>query len=190
MNLNISGKQVDISETFQTHVKNAFETAKDKYSVDPIDANIVITKTAHHKFHSDISAHLGRGIYLRAQGECDEAYMCFDKAFDKLTTRLRKHKKRIVHHHKHRDSHSTPLEMAPNYIVSGEDHHIEESEHPVIVAETTTEILKLSVSEAVMAMDLGDLPAIMFRNQSTGNLNMVYRRADGHIGWVDPKPSA
>lgn len=188
MKLTVSGKQIDVSEAFQGHVKTAFDGAMEKYSIEPVDAHVTITKTVHHKFHADISAHLGRGIYLRAQGECDEPYTCFDQAFEKLGGRLKKHKKRIVHHHRHRDTHGEmPLELAPKYIVSGHDEHLEE-ENPVIVAETQTQILTLTVSEAVMAMDLGDVPAIMFRNQKNGHLNMVYRRADGHIGWVDPSP--
>ena len=133
---------------------------------------------------------MGRGIQLQAQGEAAEPYPAFDTAADHLAKRLRRYKRRLRNHHKDAGPQAKSL-PAQQYILAA-DAEVEESDAivddlPVVVAEMATEIPSLTVSEAVMRMDLAELPAMLFRNVSHSGLNMVYRRQDGNIGWIDPR---
>jgi hypothetical protein len=131
---------------------------------------------------------------MEAQGEADLPYPAFDMACDHLAKRLRRHKGRLQHHHKEIANRETL--SAQQYILSGDLEDLDQDgpddeavgqDQPVVVAEMATDILSLTVSEAVMHLDLSDLPALMFRNSAHGGLNMIYRRQDGNIGWVDPR---
>jgi ribosome hibernation promoting factor len=149
--------------------------------------------------------HIGRGIQIQAQGDADSPYPAFDTAAEHLAKRLRRYKRRLRDHHQKTDAAHAPM-PARQYVLAAQAESDEaeidgaeidgaEAEvgaadgdaAPVIVAEMTTEISSLTVSEAVMHMDLGELPALMFRNDSHGGLNMIYRRPDGNIGWIDPR---
>ena len=140
-----------------------------------------------HLFRADITVHAGRGIVLQSNATASEPYPAFDAAAARIAKRLRRYKTKIVDHHhetvRHEDS-----QVAQAFILHGiePEHEEEANDNPVVVAEMTTPIDLLTVSEAVMRMDLGDMPALMFRNRAHGGLNMIYRRQDGHIGWVDP----
>jgi len=145
-----------------------------------------------HLFRADITVHAGRGIVLQANAAANEPYPAFDLAAERIARRLRRYKKKIVdlHHESHRAEEAV---VANAFVLHGQEHHDREEEandNPVVVAEMTTPIESLTVSEAVMRLDLGDLPALMFRNRGHGGLNMIYRRPDGHIGWVDPAETA
>ena len=144
-----------------------------KYFGDAIDALFTLSRNGHN-FHAVVSAHVGRHIHLEAHGEAAQPYPAFDAAAERLSKRLRRHKQRLRDHHKE-DPGDQDILPAQQYILS------------VVVAEMATEIPSLTVSEAVMRMDLSDQPAMMFRNRAHGGLNMVYRRNDGNIGWIDPR---
>jgi ribosomal subunit interface protein len=190
MQLSVKGKQLDVGDALRTHVGETLSRILDKYFGDAIECAVTLSREAH-LYRAVVSAHVGRGIQLEAQGEANEPYPAFDAAADRLSKRLRRYKRRL------RDHNSKPAEGAPlpaqQYILAGEDQeHDDEDEsnengQPAVVAEMTTEVPTLTVSEAVMRMDLGDLPAMMFRNSAHGGLNMIYRRGDGNIGWLDPR---
>lgn len=189
MQLSVKGKQLDVGDALRTHVGEALSRILDKYFGDAIEVTVTLSRDAH-LYRAVVAAHVGRGIHLEAQGEANEPYPAFDAAADRLSKRLRRYKRRL------RDHNSKPAEGAPlpaqQYILAGEGRDDSGGEssadgQPAVVAEMTTEIPTLTVSEAVMRMDLGNLPAMMFRNSAHGGLNMIYQRSDGNIGWIDPR---
>ncbi len=189
MQLSVQGRQIDVSDAFRNHVEDALGTIFNKYFGDAIEASVTLSREAH-LLKAVVTAHVGRNIQLTAQGEAEAPYTAFDMAADRLSKRLRRHKRRLRDHHKAESG----LESIPaqQYILAGTAAENEEDVQadggqPAVVAEMTTEIPTLTVGEAVMRMDLAELPAMMFRNKAHGGLNMVYRRPDGNIGWVDPR---
>lgn len=189
MQLSVKGKQLDVGGALRTHVETNLDRILSKYFGSAIDAHVTLSRDAH-RFRAVVSAHVGRHIHLEAHGEADQPYPAFDAAAERLSKRLRRHKRRLRDHHKE-GAGEQDFERAQQYILAPETESDEaESEgdgRPAVVAEMSTVIPVLTVSEAVMRMDLGELSAMMFRNQAHGGLNMVYRRPDGNIGWVDPE---
>lgn len=205
MHLTVKGKQLDVGDSLRTHVGVVLNALVGKYFSDPIEADVVISRDAH-LFTADISVHVGRNILLQSSAEATEPYPAFDTAADRLAKRLRRHKRRL--RGRHRDGGQAVAASLPavNYVLDANDpddyvddarsdppeadvgpDHDDDHPQPVVVAEMATVIDTLTVGEAVMRMDLADLPALMFRNRGHGGLNMVYRRPDGNVGWVDPK---
>ena len=190
MQLSVQGRQIDVSDAFRNHVEDALGTIFNKYFGDAIEASVTLSREAH-LLKAVVTAHVGRNIQLTAQGEADAPYAAFDMAADRLSKRLRRHKRRLRDHHKA----DAGLESIPaqQYILAGQPAENEEDERavadgqPAVVAEMMTEIPTLTVGEAVMRMDLAELSAMMFRNKAHGGLNMIYLRPDGNIGWVDPR---
>lgn len=192
MQLTVKGKQLDVGDALRTHVADSLNAVVGKYFNKPIEANVVLTKDAH-LYKADIQVHVGRGIVLQSASDATEPYPAFDTACDKLAKRLRRYKSRLRDHH----SENGAAEVIPaRYQIleaEAEEHHEEvptDAAHPMVVAEMETSIATLSVSEAVMRLELAQAPALMFHNGAHGRLNMVYRRADGNIGWVDPAEKA
>ncbi|EWY38057.1 ribose ABC transporter permease [Skermanella stibiiresistens SB22] len=210
MHLSVKGKQLDVGDALRTHVDESLTAIVGKYFGRPIEANVVFSREAH-LFKADISVHVGRNILLQSNAEASEPYPAFDTAADKIAKRLRRYKRRLKDHHKHDgDGVDGAMAMAPlsanQYILEAEadETHIDGYDdetldtaaplangddghpQPVVIAEMTTAIDTLTVSEAVMRMDLAELPALMFRNRAHGGLNMIYRRHDGNVGWIDP----
>jgi ribosomal subunit interface protein len=187
MQLSVRGKQLDVGEALRTHVNESLSHILDKYFGDAIVVDVTLAREASG-YRSFVSAHVGRGIQLQAQGEAGDPYISFDTAADHLAKRLRRYKRRLRDHHKEPETESL---SAQQYVISHEtesdEDAVAEAGAPVVVAEMTTQIPSLTVSEAVMRMDLADLPALLFRNRSHSGLNMVYRRSDGHVGWIDPQ---
>jgi len=189
MQLSVKGQQIDVGAALRGHMEDSLTKMLGKYFGDAIDARVTLSRTGH-VFRAVVSAHVGRNIHLEAHGEADEPYPAFDAAAERLSKRLRRHKQRLRDHHKEDQGEQDSL-PAQQYILSGqagENGEWEQQEdQPVVVAEMTTDIPLMTVSEAVMRMDLSDQPALMFRNRAHGGLNMVYRRSDGNIGWIDPR---
>lgn len=193
MQITVKGRHVGVSEKLRQHVHKRLDSAVSKYFASAIVAQVAFERTKH-LFETDIVIHVGSGITLQARGDANEIYACFDIAAERIEKRLRRYKRKLRDHHREfaeRERESLP---AQQYVLAAEDGDDVETEQeeaadaaPVIVAETKTQIDTLSVSEAVMRMDLGELPALMFRNSNHGGMNVVYRRPDGHIGWIDPK---
>lgn len=187
MQLSVKGKQLDVGDALRTHIADSLSHILEKYFGDAIEVGVTLTRNGH-LYRAQVTAHVGRGIQLQAHGEADEPYPAFDSAADHLAKRLRRHKRRLRDHHNDAAVEAEVM-MAQQYVLSGEtDEGAAESDGaPMVIAEMTTSIPSLTVSQAVMRMDLADLPALLFRNSSHSGLNMVYRRPDGNIGWVDPR---
>lgn len=186
MQVSISGIHVDTGDAFRTHVYQALATLNDRYQIQPIEATVNLTKEGY-EFRSDVSAHLGRGVIMRGQGFAKDAHDSFDDAISTIVKRLKRHKKRLSDHHKGRHL-SHKFAKAPYYVLNPHENEDAVSSHASpVIAELEAEIPTLTVSEAVLRLDLSQEPAMLFHNQSHGGLNMVYQRSDGNIGWVDPK---
>ena len=163
------------------------ETAE-KYFPSPIEATVVFSKEARHLFKADISIHLGKGILLQAGYTTEDPYPAFDTALDRIAKRMRRYKDKIRNHHKELPEVAN-MDAELYTLKTAEDNREEEAagDEPAIIAELSTSIQTMSVSDAVMRMELADLSAMMFRNPQDEQLNMVYKRNDGNIGWVAPK---
>ncbi|AHD02562.1 ribosome hibernation-promoting factor, HPF/YfiA family [Leisingera methylohalidivorans] len=185
MRYKISGKQIDIGEALQTHVQNELGSAVQKYAERPTDATVVFSRSAH-EYVCEATVHLSTGLSAQAKAHETEIYAAFDACCEKMEKQLRRYKRRLKDHHKDR---SEPVEHlgANSYILASEEADSEpDSLQPIIVAEMETRIPSLSVGEAVMQMELAGAPVLVFRNEGKDGLNVVYRREDGNIGWIDP----
>ncbi|MEX0351174.1 MAG: ribosome-associated translation inhibitor RaiA [Paracoccaceae bacterium] len=187
MRYQISGKQIDIGESLQNHVQTELGEVIQKYAQRPTDANVVFSRSAH-EYVCETTVHLSTGLTAQAKAHATEIYAAFEGCCDKMETQLRRYKRRLKDHHKDR---SEPVELfgASSYILASEESE-EAAEpaslQPIIVAEMETQIPSLSVGEAVMQMELAGAPVLVFRNENKDGLNVVYRREDGNIGWIDP----
>lgn len=187
MRYQITGKQIDIGEALQTHVQDELGGMVGKYAGRPTDANIVFSRSAH-EYVCEATVHLSTGLTAQAKAHATEIYAAFDACLEKMEKQLRRYKRRLKDHHKDR---SEPVELfgASSYILASEDQADDsepESLQPIIVAEMETKIPSLSVGEAVMQMELAGAPVLIFRNEGKDGINVVYRREDGNIGWIDP----
>jgi len=188
MRYQISGKQIDTGNALQTHVKDELGVVLEKYAGRPTDANIVFSKSGHEYVCESI-VHLSTGLTAQATGHATEIYAAFDQSLEKMDKQLRRYKRRLKDHHKER---SQPVELsdAGSYILAPTDESGEAEQDTIsamIIAETETKIPSLSPGEAVMQMELSNAPVLVFRNEKHNGINVVYRRDDGNIGWVDPK---
>lgn len=188
MRYQISGKQIDIGSALQTHVENELNSVMEKFAQRPTDANVIFSKSAA-EFVCEATIHLSTGLTAQAKAHAHEIYAAFDQCSEKMEKQLRRYKRRLKDHHRQR-SEPVELSQASSYILAserdGEDSE-PETLQPIIVAEMETRIPSLSVGEAVMQMELAGAPVLVFRNEGKNGLNVVYRREDGNIGWIDPQ---
>lgn len=188
MRYQISGRQIDIGNALQTHVENELGSVVEKYSQRPTEAVVVFSKDGH-EFVCEAIVHLSTGLTAQAKAHESEIYAAFDRCTEKMDKQLRRYKRRLKDHHKDRPN---PVELfeASSYILAASDNPDEtepETLQPIIIAEMETKIPSLSVGEAVMQMELAGSPVLVFRNEGkSSGLNIVYRRDDGNIGWIDP----
>ncbi len=190
MNLIVKGQQIDVGDALREHVRRSLDDVFGKYFGNAIDATVTFSRDAHF-YRASISAHVGRGIMAQSEAVADQPYLACDQALDRLAKRLRRHKRRLRDHHK-MPVVPAEVESAGLYVLSGapsDDESLAETDDgaPMVIAEMKTDIATLTVSEAVMRLDLADDGALLFVNRAHGGLNMVYRRPDGNVGWVDPK---
>lgn len=185
MQVLVSGKQIDVGDALRSHVSERLVAAIGKYFADPIDAHVVFSREGQG-YRADCAVHIGHGIDAHSRADAAEIYASFDVAAERLEKRLRRYKRRLRNH---RDR-ERPLAVlqAQDYVLAseaGEDEEVGEEFNAVIVAESQRDVHARTVGEAVMEMDLADLPVVLFRNAGNGHLNVVYRRHDGHVGWID-----
>jgi ribosomal subunit interface protein len=189
MRITVSGKQVELSEALRTRVELGLDTITGKYFDHALEAHVTFSR-ARSFFTCDINVHAGPGLMLRGEGEAADANAAFDDAAEHIAKRLRRYRRRVNDHA--RDlAHRERPQAARQYVLQQEEDtpgngEVQAATYATVVAETPTEIALLTVSDAVMRMDLADQPVMMFRNSATGILNVVYRRSDGNIGWIDP----
>jgi ribosomal subunit interface protein len=191
MQITVAGKQVDLSDALRSRVSTQMDTIAGKYFDHALEAHVTFSR-ARSFFTCDINVHAGRGLQLRGEGEAADANTAFDDAAEHIAKRLRRYRRRVNDHQRDMAQRETP-ESARQYILQEEEPGADGTEgrtldeaYATVVAETQTQISLLSVGEAVMRMDLADQAVMMFRNSASGVLNVVYRRSDGHIGWIDP----
>lgn len=187
MRYQISGKQIDIGEALQTHVKTELGEAVQKYAERPTDAQVIFSKSGH-EFVCESTVHLSTGLTASAKAHAHEIYAAFDDCAQKMEKQLRRYKRRLKDHHRER---AEPVELlgASSYILAAETDAQEtepDSLQPMIIAEMQTKIATLSVGEAVMQMELSGAPVLVFKKDGDAGVNVVYRREDGNIGWIDP----
>ena len=187
MRYQISGQQIEIGQALRTHAENGLGGVLEKYAGRPTDANVVFSRSGN-EFVCEAHVHLSTGMIAQAGGRAREIYAAFDACAEKLDTQLRRYKRRLKNHHRER-AEPVAHSGASSYIIAARDEEREEepeSLQPVIVAEMETKIPSLSVGEAVMQMELAGSPVLVFRNEGSPEVNVVYRRDDGNIGWIDP----
>jgi ribosomal subunit interface protein len=189
MRYQITGKQIDIGEALQTHVRTELSSVLEKYAGRPTDAQVTFSKSAHEHVCEAI-VHLSTGLTATAKGKAVDIYAAFDASAEKMDKQLRRYKRRLKDHHRDRER---PVELsgASSYILAAQEGEEEEPDtlQPMIVAEMQTNIPSLSVGEAVMQMELAGAPVLVFKNEKGGDVNVVYRRDDGNVGWIDPTTS-
>lgn len=196
MKVTVSGKQVEIGEAFPTYAESHLGEVVEKYFDSGIDSNVTVSR-AGAGLRIDITVHPGRGIIVQSHGEGATAHAAFDLALERIAKRLSRYKRRLRDHNRKEKSEAKQNPRnAQRYIIAppvekedtDQDTGLEEEgDNPVIIAETTAELETLSVSEAVMRLDLADRSAMVFLNAGNGRVNVVYQRRDGNIGWVDPE---
>ncbi len=190
MQLSVQGRQIDVGDAFREHASLSLGTVLGKYFGDAIDVSVTLSREGH-QFRAMVATHIGKGIELHASAEAAEPYPAFDQAVERLSKRLRRYKRRLRDHHRDLEQAGADVLAAQQYVLQVEESEADEeaaADHqPAVIAEIETEIPSLTVSDAVMRMDLADVPALLFRNKAHGGLNMLYRRPDGNVGWVDPR---
>lgn len=191
MRYQISGKQIEIGQALQTHVQDNLGSIAEKYAERPTDATVIFSRSGP-EFACETTVHLSTGLTASAKAHAHEIYAAFEATADKLEKQLRRYKRRLKDHHKDR---ATPIDVfsGASYILASSEAAEEDAEpdtlQPIIVAEMETKIPSLSVGEAVMQMEIAGAPLLVFREQGHGRVNVVYRRDDGNVGWIDPATS-
>ena len=189
MDVRVAGHQVDTGETLREHAQSRVAEITGKYFSRSVGANVTFGRGPNNDFTCDIVAPVVNGVVLKASHSGRTAELAFNGAADRIETQLRRYTNRLKEH-KVDEAESAPfIENAGYTIFDGSprgDGKPEQAGHPTIVAETRVDIPDSSVSDAVMLMDLRNTPALMFKNNATGEFNMIYRREDGNIGWVEP----
>lgn len=187
MRYQISGKQIDIGEALQTHVRTELDAVMEKYAQSPTDALVVFSREAHEHV-CEAAVHLPSGISIQARGAAPgEIYAAFAACSERMEKQLRRYRRRLK---EHRRAEPVVFDGVASYILApSEDSEGDEPEslQPMIIAEMEARIPSVSVGEAVMQMELAGAPLLVFRNEGHGGVNVVYRRDDGNIGWIDPR---
>jgi len=188
MDLRVSGKNFSIGEAMRTHVSDRIQAAVQKYFDGSVSGHVIVDHEGSG-YRSDCTLHLASGITLQAEGRAIEPYASFEQAADRLEKRLRRYKRRLKDHHGANGHAEHPArEVFASYVLEApEDENVDDvGFNPVVVAEKTATLRRLSVSDAVLDLDMTGAPVIVFRNAGSERVNIVYRRSDGNIGWIDP----
>lgn len=190
MKIQITGKHIDLGDALRGRIEAGLEAAVTKYFDRPSDGHVTVTKDGYQTV-MDCSVHLPSGILLHAQGAADDPYAALENALAKMEKRVRRYKRRLKDHHKP-DRMPMPSQPMPAFLLQSKDEEDYEdlpegeTEQALIIAEMAESLRTMSVAEAVMQLELGEAPVVFFKHASLLRLNLVYRRPDGHIGWVDP----
>ena len=190
MPFRVSGKNIEVGEALRERISARVLEALEKYFDGGFSGHVTVGKEAFG-FNTECVVHLDSGIVLRADSMAADAYLSADQAAEKLEKRLRRYHSKLKDYHANgrNNGHAADEALAPDYVIAAPGH--EDSEdvttfNPVIIAESTTSLKRLSVSEAVMQLDMTGDPVMVFRHAHHGRVNLVYRRSDGNIGWIDP----
>jgi ribosomal subunit interface protein len=185
MTIQVTGKNLDVGEALRSYVQERVVHTVEKFIGREAAGHVRIEKE-HGEFRTNCTIHLWQGMSLEAHGMAPDAYQSADRACERLEKRVRRYKRRLRRH----GGGETPRKQtaATSYVIQASQEEREESDedNPIIIAEAETPVHEMAVSDAVMQMDLSDQSFVVFRNASHGEINVVYRREDGNIGWIDP----
>lgn len=202
MDIRVSGHQVDTGAAFEAHAEQRLSVIVDKYFSKALSSQVTLGKAPHGGFRCDIVTHVTQGLILKGSSVAQEAHAALDQSADKIDRQLSRYKRRIKDRHENA-LHARRQEDAAfdGSAANGFDHGAEEASYtlfkeaqadeepadaPLVIAETRVDVPTATVSDAVMMLDLRNTNALLFKNAGTGVHNMVYRRGDGSIGWVEP----
>jgi ribosomal subunit interface protein len=192
LSVRVTGRNIDVGDSLRTKIEEDLEIGISRYITRDGEAVVTLEKQ-RHTYHVETVVHLDSGITLESNGEASEPHAAFADALEKIEKRVRRYKRRLKDHH---SKNAMPLpreEIAYNVIEheadDQEDLIVDEGAGPAVIAETKTVVRTMTVATAVMQFELGVAPVLVFRNPITRELNVVYRRGDGNIGWIDPSPS-
>ena len=186
MDIRVAGHQVDTGESLREHAQRRIAEITEKYFSRSVGANVTFGRGPNNDFTCDIVAPVVQGVVLKASYSARTAEMAFNGAADRIEKQLRRYTNRLKEH-KVDETAQAYVENAGYTVFSAPaEGDRETADHPAVVAETRIDIPDATVSDAVMLMDLRNTSALMFRNSGTGEFNMIYRREDGNIGWVEP----
>lgn len=184
MEVQVSGHHLDVGDALSTHVAERLDASVSKYFDRSIKGHVTFTKEGF-EVKVDCSVHLDSGMHINTQGRATDPYAAFEAAAERLDKRLRRYKRRLKSHASGAKA-ELPAESFPSFVIdASNEEELADDAQPIIIAEGTTTVPSLSVVDAVMHMDLDNSTFKVFRNGATGGLNLVYRRDDGHIGWID-----
>ncbi len=187
MDIRVSGHQMSTGEALQTHANERLSAIVEKYFSRALSSSVTFGRAPAGFFRCDIVTHVMQGLVLKGAGIAQDAHIALDQAADKIDTQLRRYKRRLVDRHE-QSVHAMRAEEAAYVIFEEPAAEVEEvgADAPVVIAETRVDVPEATVSDAVMMLDLRNTNALLFKNAGTGKHNMVYRRGDGSIGWVEP----
>ncbi len=188
MVLRVSGKNLDIGEALRTQVEARLASAMGKHFDGDYSGHVTVAKEGTG-FRTDCVLHLASGITLEASGAAQDAYSSFDQTADRIETRLRRYQERLKKHPQTQGRTNGAAQSPYMVYESPSDESLQSEEyHPVVIAESTKTLLRLSVSDALVELDMTGAPVLVFIHAGTNRVNVLYRRQDGAIGWVDSPP--
>ncbi len=181
---------MDVGDALRSHVEERIANGVPKYIDRATGATVVISKH-HHVFSVDIVVNTGthEQMAIKASADGTDAYGSFDAAADKIEKQLRRYKRKLKDHQQESGAKRKELLSGTSYVIDTSAEDDEAPDNPLVIAENSTPIETLSLPDAVMRLDLGELPALVFVNETSGQLNVIYRRSDGNVAWVDPELS-
>lgn len=192
MDIRVSGHQMETGAALQDHVTDRLSAIVEKYFGRAISSQVTFGKAPAGMFSCDIVTHVMHGLILKANAVAQDAHVALDQAAEKIDKQLRRYKRRLKDRHE-QAAHALREEEASYRIFAAPEPEVadtdaeDEVDAPPIIAETTADIPEATVADAVMMLDLRDTNALLFKNAGSGTHNMVYRRRDGSIGWVEPR---
>jgi ribosomal subunit interface protein len=186
MDIRVSGHQIKTGSALQDHASERLSGISEKYFSRAISSQVTFNKAPANAFACDIVLHANQGLVMKSHGQAQDAHQAFDQAADKIEKQLRRYKRRLKDRHEQADHAVREEEAAYTVFAAGDPEAEAVLEAPPVIAETRTDIPEVSVADAVMMLDLRHTNALFFKNAGTGRHNMVYRRDDGSIGWVEP----
>jgi len=186
MDIRVSGHQMDTGSALQEHATDRLHAISEKFFSKALSSAVTFGKAPAGAFACDIVLHVNQGLILKSHGQAQDAHQAFEQAAERVEKQLRRYKRRLKDRHEQADHALREEEAAYTVFDAGDPESEEAPDAPPVIAETRTDIPEVSVADAVMMLDLRHTTALFFKNAGTGRHNMVYRRGDGSIGWVEP----
>ena len=186
MDIRVSGHQMDTGSALQEHATDRLNAISEKFFSRALSSAVTFGKAPAGAFACDIVLHVNQGLILKSHGQAQDAHQAFEQAADRVEKQLRRYKRRLKDRHEQADHAMREEDAAYTVLDAGDPEAEEAPDSPPVIVETRTDIPEVSVADAVMLLDLRHTTALFFKNAGTGRHNMVYRRADGSIGWVEP----